>query len=348
MPADEKADRVFVLCQTGTEHETVLHALNRWLPYEEHGTQVYLDSQFFKGTESQWNQVPAIFAPRHPDPDKIREGRLQEALDEVGGRVCGSHSNATVYERGQPRLAIKTNFTDPEVQALYDEGKIAVSSGMRATFSPLTGRMSERVVPNHVLYFVPSDSFLPRDPSAMLLNAREVTPMNDDKTILETMKAGFENIAAMLTNTKTPKPPAGDGAMNEEKVTDLMNQIEGLKKSFADTNTAKDQQIADLKNQIEALTPTLDQIKNSAADIEWNGVKSTLPTGVLHGEGREDALRKLYTDDPRAFIADVLPKMKVNLENAMRREGDRIVMSDSDIAAMATDVEKAKAETGRR
>lgn len=347
MPTSEPGDSVFILCQTGTEHETVLHALNRWLPYEELGIQVFLDSSFFKGTEEQWNGAPAIFAPRHPDPEKIFEGRLQEALDEVGGRICGTHSNATVFERGQPRLGIKTTFTDPEVQKLYDEGKISVSSGMRATFDRLTGKLSEKVTPNHVLYFVPTDKFGPRDPSAMLLNAREVTPMTDDKTAIETIKAGFENLAAMLTNQKKTESPAGGNDMSDEKIADLTNQIEELKKTISDSNTAKDKIITDLKNQIETVLPAIEKINSDTSDAAWNNVKMNLPTGVMHGEGREDALRKLFTEDPQAFIADVLPKMKINLENASRREGDRIVMSDSDIERMAKDVEKAKMDTGR-
>lgn len=282
-------------------HETIIHALNRWMTYEN-GRRIYFDVTNFAGTESGWNTVPAVYATRHPDGRLIESGRLDDALKDVGGTICGSHSDAAIVKTGQPRLTIKTVFSDERVQALYDQGKLSLSSAFLCNVGD-DGRIQGSIKPNHILYFEPSDSFGPRDPSAMLLNLEEYD-MTDNSPEGQ-VKSAFETVVNFL---KSKVPDVKD----EEETnmdTELKNQVGALEVEL--TNAKK--QVEERDTQITALTEELTNTKSELeglrkerADAEWLEVKNQLPTGMLHGEGKEEELRNAYEKDTKSFLKSVL------------------------------------------
>jgi hypothetical protein len=153
-------------------HETILNTLNKWKNYAD--GPAYLAVENFLGTEPLWDKVPLIFAQEHPDNDLV-ESDLPAALASVKdykGRpatIPGFVSDTSVETQGQPRIRLKTTFTDPEVQALYDAGLLALSHGLYADKDE-ADHLVGKVRPNHVLVFVQDAQNQPVDQGSMFLS----------------------------------------------------------------------------------------------------------------------------------------------------------------------------------
>jgi len=207
----------FIHGTTSETHQIILQGLNRWMKYDN-GEEYFLDVKAFQGTEKAWDKVPVIFAQEHPaDFDLVNtdlEAVLAQLKDYNGrpGRECGSLSDTEVLIPGQPRLSSKITFTDPEVQDLYEEGKLSVSTGFACTLGD-DGHLEGKVRPNHVLVFVVDDNSQPRDKAAMLLNLRKEDDMNAThvgRVISEKNRSRFKQALDLLSSLFTEMAPETD------------------------------------------------------------------------------------------------------------------------------------------
>ena len=206
MPDDPKPVWIFGNSVFREDHTAILQALNRWMQYEN--MKIYLGAEEFKKSEEDWSKVPVIFAQLHPEDFNEVTTDLQSALLKLStyegkpaktvGYIEGSH----VEIPGQPRLESKVVFTDPEVETLYSQGKLSLSTGFRATIEA-DGKLTA-IVPNHLLVFFQDNQNQPRDKGAMFLNSLKGDQMPDaqignaGRVISEKNKNRFKSVLDAL------------------------------------------------------------------------------------------------------------------------------------------------------
>jgi ribosome-associated translation inhibitor RaiA len=329
-------------------HEVNLHALNRWVQYEE-GKRIYFSTENFDGTEQAWDAVPAIFSDvNHPDGRLIAKGELNNALEQVNGRICGNHSDAKVVTVGQPRLTIRTNLTDEQAAELYNAGKLAVSSSFICTLNWVGGDATiiGKVKPNHVLYFDSSGKLKPRDPSAMLLFAIQEAPMTNDADPNEKVRSAFDTVVEFLKGKSAP-PVKGEDTMD----TELKNTVKTLEAELASAKaqvTDRDAKVQELQTTVDNMKTELEALKTEKMDAEWAEVKKDIQQfapGALVGEGKEQELRNAFESDAKKFNKLILAvKTKVPNTNDDGDVHNHAEDEDAEALEAATELKKA---TGR-
>lgn len=319
------------LATSSKPHETILQTLNRWLAYENGNT--YLSFESFSGTEADWDTVPVIYAQDHLDMRLVIEN-VDEAIRQVGGRLLppGTVTNCSVIKPGQPRLVADTQFTDSDLQKLYNEGKLSLSTGFFAKVDE-EGKIIGKVVPNHILIFKQDDTNQPRDKGAMFLNKQE-QEMPDSEQItnkgavfskknrslieqavqaLTAMMAGWSadepekdvNLAA-----KQPGSETTDDTMDTEKLTALENKVKELtakEQEFANTIKTKDEAIAKLNTELSEMKA---KVAADAENAVWSALKNELPKGWTETPEIEAKTREEWLANKDAFLIKVakLPK----------------------------------------
>jgi len=312
---------------TSDTHQTILQGLNRWMKYDN-GEQYYLDAEAFQGTETAWDQSPVIFAQAHPEDFDLVDNDLETALSQLKdykgrpGSICGSLSGSDVIIPGQPRLSSKVTFDNPEIQALYEKGKLSLSTGFTCTPGN-DGRLTGKVRPNHVLIFVVDDHNQPRDKAAMLLNLKKEEDMDAThagRVISDKNKSRFKQALDALTSlfsemvpedvaqqeTIPPVIPAVNQEGDEMADTELKNQIDAAKATI----TAKDTEIANKDAEIKKLTNAQTEFQNKLVKIEqdrkdadWISVKNTIPPGWIDTTEHETEIRAMAENEPLKFVA---------------------------------------------
>ncbi len=310
-------------------HETILQTLNRWLNYED--GNYYLGLENFQGTEPEWESVPVIFAQDHPDMGTV-DTDIKAAVDAVQGTILppGTIRNVQVVTPGQPRLVADTKFTDPNLQTLYNEGKLSLSTGFYAKGSD--GKIVGKVVPNHVLIFVQDDNNQPRDRGAMFLN-KEEQDMPDSATEHQNKGAVFSKknlslieqaiaaLTAMVTGLKSgdeenaaanKAPPESDEQNAQERTnmdTDKLTALENKTKELTTALDAKTKEITNKDAEISRLNKELGDLKDKVAlDAEnatWAALKNTLPKAWTETADAEAKTRTEWKDNKDAFLLKV-------------------------------------------
>ena len=154
-------------------HDTIIQQLNRKIGEE------YFPVESFENV-SDWDSVPIIFAHEHPDLeayDKDPVSELTRIAEKTGRRaeVVGTPRNTRIETKGRPRLMSELDWNaDPDVQKLYDEGKLAISTGFWANTKDQA--LDGYVKPHHILLFEESETSQPRDKGVVVLN-QETTKM---------------------------------------------------------------------------------------------------------------------------------------------------------------------------
>ena len=267
----------------------------------------------FNKTTQSWEGIPVIFARDHPDMTGFDTNPTTE-LARIDGRVVGSVFSPDVVQSGAPSLRANLGVTDPEVNAMIDEGKISLSTGFRAT--KLGDEDITNVRPHHVLLFVENEirGDMPRDLGTAILNketagaslfaseSREPrievinmtgaendsgTPGKLDKILdalaeFKNMLSGKDSVSANeadgditnVTNKETDKTMSPDNSA----------EIEALNKQVAEHTASidvlnkqiaeKDSTIASKDSEIESLNKRIADLSKFKADQEWLEVKN--------------------------------------------------------------------------
>ena len=309
-------------------HETILQTLNRWLSYDD--GNYYLGLENFQGTEPEWESVPVIFAQDHPDMGTV-DTDIQAAVDAVQGTILppGTIRNAKVVTTGQPRLVADTKFTDPNLQTLYNEGKLSLSTGFYAKGTD--GKIVGKVIPNHVLIFVQDDNNQPRDRGAMFLNKEEQDMPNSaeitnkgavfSKKNLSLIEQAIAALTAMVTGLKSgdeenaaanKAPPESDEQNAQERTnmdTDKLTALENKTKELTTALDAKTKEITNKDAEITRLNKELGDLKEKVAlDAEnatWATLKNTLPKAWTETADAEAKTRTEWKENKDAFLLKV-------------------------------------------
>jgi hypothetical protein len=230
---------------------------------------------------------------------------MEKELARIQGRVAGMIQNAQVITGpGQPRATCSVGFTDPKVAALYNSGKLALSTGFDGALDVGTGHIKGTVVPNHVLAFQPAPDIQPRDGGAMFLNTIEERPMTTREKIDKAL-ATFGNSLKEALGADTHE---GDPEVNPD--TELQAKLEAannLNTEKDKTIAAKDQEVTDLKEELQNTKKELETFRTQKADEAWEQLKNTqIPPGMVKKEEDEKALRELYNTNKDAFYQKLI------------------------------------------
>lgn len=263
------------------------------------GLHLWYGANEFAGTESALESAPLIFAQTHPDGRQILKGDLPGALASIKtydgrpGRIAGSLERAAIVREGQPRIEIGLKFTDPEVERLWHENKLTLSSSNIAYDDPFPGmpenyrKVRPGVKPNHVLVFVRSPRDLPGDPGAMFLNnKKEFTEMAEPEV-------------------KTP--PASP---IETKLAEMDQELRNMKAAW---NQAQ----ADIKQKDEKIALAELDSKNR----QWNRIAEALPRAWVHGD-KEKETRELFEKQPAEFVLKLVTTLRETHSKEIERAGE--------------------------
>lgn len=295
-------------------HDVILQALDRWLTYNINGnsTRLYYTPETFKGTEPAWDNTPVIYSPsgRHPDMELFTRNPTR-ALEEIDGRPAGSVGGTKVIlAPGQPRITARVKFTDPEVEELYNAGKLALSTAFFSKYDS-NGHLVPPITPNHILVFNP-DTAQPRDQASMFLNSQEGNATTNESKldkVFNDFKAGILGIFNPGTGLPNNQPK------NQTKEPDMNNDDTEQKLQLANTAlqtkdqelTAAKARITDLETQLTNSKAELDKFRQAESDRTWAGLKnSIIPPGLVKTEEAERELRALYNTDKDGFYAKIM------------------------------------------
>jgi len=179
--------------------DTTLQGLNQYLVQDD-GTHCYYPVAPFEQTVDQWPGTPIIFSQlgEHPDISQIAEDR-RNAIADIDGRLVGQVVAAAVIKQdtGRPALKIQMQVCDPDVNTLFHNADLGISSAFTCTTTSIGDArtmITGSVTPNHVLLFR-------RDP----LNGIE---QRDMQAIVNTGETMTETEKIKQTNAERQPPRA--------------------------------------------------------------------------------------------------------------------------------------------
>lgn len=329
----------FVNSSPTLTHESILQSLNRWFDFSDvGGKKLFYGLENFTGTEAEWNQVPLIFASRHPTYEqmkRIQAGEVETVLSELDGTLGGTITKSSVVTAGQPRLEALISFTDPGKESDYRAGKLSLSTGFFCDPGD-DGKLNGKVRPNHVLLFRQDEQNQPRDYGAMLLNSQDLKEeimtntnqagsgvQNAGRSISEKNRTQFASLLkgmqdfynSLVGNDITierenEKPPAaGANQKNDEEnmvdTNELKNQVESaatVKKDADAILNAKEAEIASLKAERDAMNAKLLEVEQEKKEAAWTNEKKRLTPGSIHKPEDEAKLKDLFLNKPYEYL----------------------------------------------
>jgi len=141
---------------------TILQGLDQWLPSDDGKVQgSYYPLSAFEPTANEWGDgVPIVFAAKHPKVGGLRmdeQATLNEcSTDQLKARVVGGSDSAVIIKKGIGRPVLKVSLgkiCDPEVQQLYDEARLGISSAFECDQTEDGKYILGEVHPDHILLF---------------------------------------------------------------------------------------------------------------------------------------------------------------------------------------------------
>jgi hypothetical protein len=144
---------------------TVLQGLDQWLPDDTgHVEGTFYPVDAFRDTIKRWGDtVPVIYSKKHiepkeyPDfPKKDRDEALKSAsTDDLKARIVGQSRDAELIEEntGRPHIRVGITVCDSEVNDLWKEGKLGISSAFTCKQTEDGKKVTGDVEPHHILLF---------------------------------------------------------------------------------------------------------------------------------------------------------------------------------------------------
>jgi len=309
-------------------HETILQQLDR-----EIGEDFFPKESFENATA--WNTVPIIFAQEHPDLeayDKDPAAELARLARETGRRadIVGTPANARIETKGRPRLMGDLNWqADPEIQRLFDEGKLATSTAFWANTK--NGSLDGLVRPHHVLLFEEDRKNQPRDKGAVVLNKEtDMKAFTNEGRVLSGKNASrlndiFASLKSFIEEIGGGKPEP-EPVDEEEKPVENKEPEPELKTEDPITNMTEEI-IASKDAEIADLTAKLQKIEDASKEAAWQSMKNKLPPGLVHTPELEADTRTLFETDSFAFANKLLD---LRAEPTKNEDAAQFVNKDDD------------------
>jgi len=325
-------------------HPTILQQLNRKIGND------FFPVESFENV-ADWESVPVIFAQEHPDMeayDLDPAAELARIAETTGRRadVVGTPTNARIETTGRPRLQADLNWNaDPDVQRLFNEGKLGVSTGFWAHTKD--NQLDGYVKPHHILLFEEDQSNQPRDKGAVVLNkernmkaftneGRVLSGKNSSRLneIFDMLKSFIEEISggsAPVTNQE-PSEIVQTYTEKSEEITNMTDEIVA----------SKDAEITDLKAQLQkeqdekkVLADKVAEIETAQKEAAWQTLKNKLPPGMVHSPEVEKTTRELFESDPVAFTNKLL---EIRVEPGKAETGQQFTNQDEDPVAKRNEI----------
>ncbi len=276
------------------QYDITLQTLETRHPHPAYPAGLEYSVENFSGTEPMWESRDlVVFVPpgkkvEHLDHAAFTNDPLSE-VNRLGYRIAGRLNNTRIItDQGAPRVVTQVMLTDTEAKKYADKRQLGLSDAFDAMITP-DGKLSGKVVPNHVLLFLKcagkSDGFcgIPNDRGAQFNNLSEET-MTDDDT---------KGILSKILDNVTPKENP------------LQKTVDNLTVELA----AKDAKIDALTKENEALKAAKTSLDNlmaeqetKAKDAKWAQIKNLLKPGLYHKPEDEKALRAAFEADAGAFM----------------------------------------------
>jgi hypothetical protein len=278
-------------------HDAILQTLNANI-----GGDFYPVDSFEENLDG-WNNIPIIYAQRHPNPKKFEEN-VDDALAEINGEIVGYVTSPRIEVTGHPKLLAKPTFTkkQQELNEFINSGKLSLSTGF---FGSVVDGQVKNIKPQHLLVFVEEGLAVPVDRGSGFLNAKHK------------LDELLEGIRTIFNGAKQPeifKEAEGEHMGEEGKPPEVKpdGQLEELKKEI-DTLKAR---LQEADGVIAEYRKAEDEAKVEKLNAKWQEIKTALPIGMLKPEGAEEQLKKEWTDDPAGFSL----KMFKNMKEAPKKE----------------------------
>ena len=290
-------------------HETILQQLNRKI-----GDDFFPVESFENVTD--WDTVPVIFAQDHPDMaayDLDPAAELARIAETTGRRadVVGTPTNARIETTGRPRLQADLNWNaDPDVQRLFNEGKLGVSTGFWAHTKD--NQLDGYVKPHHILLFEEDQSNQPRDKGAVVLNKEtNMKSFTNEGRVLSGKNSSRLNEIFDMLKSFIEEISGGSAPVTNQEPSEIVQTYTEIeeKTNMTDTEIAsKDAEITDLKAQLQkeqdekkALADKIAEIETAQKEAAWQALKNKLPPGMVHTPELEKETRDLFECDPVSF-----------------------------------------------
>lgn len=263
------------------------------------GLNLWYGADEIGGALSSLETAPLVFAQAHPD-GRLIPSELTSALSAIKtfdgrpGRVVGSLEKARIVKEGQPRLEVGMKFTDPEVERLWHESKLSLSSSIIANDDPFPGMPENfrKIRPglkfNHVLVFVRSPRDLPGDPGAMFLNNKQEK----------------QESHKMAEDTKNPPSPL------EQRFTEMEQELRNMKAAY--NQVMADAQVKDQKIALA---------EKDSKDRQWNRIAEVLPKAWVHGT-EEVKSREMFEKQPAEFVLKLASTLRETHVKEMEKAGE--------------------------
>ena len=316
------------------EHDLILEGLNQIVssPLHKTGKMKYSSDNF---EDVSWGGIPMIFADgrEHIDWQKYIENPDKE-LKRRNASIIGYIRSAWVRSEPAPQLDAHSFVIDTEAHELVLNGNMGLSTDFVCDYTDSTwedqdiGELVGTIRPNYVHCWKKQIQNEQNDIVARFMNATpepEIEEIKMDTEIstrfdkLEAALSGFFSVFNVwkedtrhMNSTPEPEPVTVAQPTVPETVPIVANPvvpsvvIQELESAPVATETPDFAELqakiaaleAEAKNRLESEATA----KQTALENSWNTVKTKFQPGVMHEEGSEDAMRKLYLEDAHAFI----------------------------------------------
>lgn len=342
-------------------HDAILQTLERWIPGYAEGKgnegAIFYSREPFEHSIANWNGIDLIYAQEHPNMVLYAKDPAQ-ALKKINGKIVGKLSNARIEVAGHPRQMGQIEINDGEAQALYEEGKLSLSTGF---FCPLNKNyeLVGELIPNHILLFQEDENNLPKDRGAVILNKEEMGEManigkvisakneSEFKALIDKLWLFFRNLTTgdkkeEVKNQKRKK--LEERKMDEKKEAELTSKLETVTTELANKTSefetatkAHEDEVKGYKEKIAAFENKKKEAEKAKLDTNWETLKKTvIPVGLIHKEEDEKKLRAEYEQNPHEFLMKAVGFEK---RSPTGEEGNEFGTDPDEIAKAAKEIE---------
>jgi uncharacterized coiled-coil protein SlyX len=301
--------------------------LNRLdLRHTNGGKSFLYDPDEFRKALPEFLKTIPVFAKVHPQ--NIGNMLLEDALQEVDGRVVGSFQDVSVNNPGT-LFKGKLSITDPEAKELAKQGKLLISTAFSAT--PDNNGVLRDITPNHVLlYPLEPGSPMPGDQAAMFLLNQKQDEETKNGDVMPEEKNGKElDLVKELVQNQAARDEL-QTKVNEQSETihNQSTQLTEKDRTIAEKDgliSQKDELITNQKSEIEALNgriteleKTISENKETAKKARRDRIFNTYSPGTQ--KAFESRKADLYDDEKYEELIFAMNQHKVDIKEPPTEE----------------------------
>jgi hypothetical protein len=265
----------------------ILDRLNFW--HTNKGLRAYYDLPEFEKALETFQNLPIIYAMKHPDPELVLSD-LDAAIKSVDGKLAGYAKNIFISNTGSPKLQGDVEIIDSEVNEMISNGEIYVSNAFQGFIPDPVEKVIRSITGNHILLYPSSSMIPPGDQIATFLNqgdGPEQVPEPPEKRQVVTM-----------TDPLPATTPSIEFFANqyEEKVEKIAS-LKAENDAQAVTIANQGQKIASLEETVNKLSEASELVKTQKVTIENQASENEKLTKTV-----EELNKKLLSVERQAFL----------------------------------------------